>query len=147
MTDTAPSSGRIVVGIDGSQASTQALRWAVEQAKLTGASIDAVIAWHPVIVFGFSPPIGDFDVEGAARTVLANAIQAVTDGNPPVEIRQHVTEGQAAQVLVNAASDASLLVVGNRGHTGITESLLGSVGQYSVHHATCPVVVVRAQKA
>jgi nucleotide-binding universal stress UspA family protein len=146
MADTQPPGGRIVVGIDGSDASTHALRWAVDQAKRTGASIDAVIAWHPVVVFGFEPPAGDFDVEGAARTVLTNTLHGVLDGNPPVEVRQHVVEGHAARALVDAARGADLLVVGNRGHTGFSEALLGSVGQYCVHHATCPVVVVRAQE-
>jgi nucleotide-binding universal stress UspA family protein len=52
-------------------------------------------------------------------------------------------EGPAARVLIDAACDAQLLVVGNRGHAGFTEALLGSVGQYCVHHSNCPVVIVR----
>ncbi|GAA3394938.1 universal stress protein [Cryptosporangium minutisporangium] len=139
MTDT----GRIVVGIDGSDASKSALRWAVRQAQLTGSSVDAVIAWHPVLVFGYMPPPGDFDVEGAARSVLHNTLGEVLGDDRPVTIREHVVEGAASRVLLAAADDAQLLVVGNRGHTGFAEALLGSVGQYCVHHASCPVVIVR----
>ncbi|GAA0222416.1 universal stress protein [Cryptosporangium japonicum] len=134
---------RIVVGVDGSDASEHALRWALDQARVTGATIDAVIAWQPVVVFGYLPPPGDFDVEGAARSVLGGTVaQVVADGESP-PVRQHVVEGAASRVLVDAANGATLLVVGNRGHGGLTEALLGSVGQHCVHHATCPVVVVR----
>ena len=135
--------GRIVVGVDGSDASKHALRWALQQARITGASIDAIIAWHPVVVFGYMPPPGDFDVEGAAGKVLGATVGEVVTDIDGVAVRQHVVEGAATRVLVDAANDAELLVVGNRGHGGLTEALLGSVGQYCVHHATCPVVVVR----
>ncbi|EXG82467.1 universal stress protein [Cryptosporangium arvum] len=135
--------GRIVVGIDGSDPSKQALAWAVRQARLTGAQIDAVIAWHPVVVFGYMPPPGDFDVEGAARSALADVIDKTAADAGDVPIHPRVIEGAATRVLVDAARGAQLLVVGNRGHAGFTEALLGSIGQYCVHHAACPVVVVR----
>jgi nucleotide-binding universal stress UspA family protein len=57
--------------------------------------------------------------------------------------RATVRQGNAAQVLLDDAKGAELLVVGSRGHGGFTEALLGSVGQHCVHHATCPVVVIR----
>ncbi len=63
----------------------------------------------------------------------------------PVEVRPRVAEGRAAQVLVEASEGADLLVVGNRGHGGLTEALLGSVGQYWVRHASCPVVIMRGK--
>lgn len=136
--------GRIVVGVDGSDASKEALRWAAAQARLTGFSVDAVIAWHPLVVFGMAPSTGqDFDVEGTARTVLHDTLtKALSDGDP-VEVRELVPAGPAAGVLIEAASGAELLVVGNRGHGGFMEALLGSVGQHCVHHSTCPVVIVR----
>ena len=58
-------------------------------------------------------------------------------------ITQKVVEGNAARVLLDASAGADLLVVGSRGHGGFVEALLGSVGQHCVHHATCPVVVIR----
>ncbi|MFI5960358.1 universal stress protein [Cryptosporangium sp. NPDC051539] len=143
MTEAGVGGGRIVVGVDGSKASKTALGWALRQARLTGAVVDAVIAWHPVVMFGYAPPPGDFDVEGTAGTVLGETLGEVLAGETVVTVRRHVVEGAASQVLVEQARDAQLLVVGNRGHAGFAEALLGSVGQYCVHHANCPVVVVR----
>ena len=61
-----------------------------------------------------------------------------------VQVRAQAREGNAAQVLIDAAAGADLLVVGSRGHGGFTEALLGSVSQHCVHHAQCPVVIFRA---
>jgi len=142
-------SGRIVVGVDGSPSSKAALAWAVEQAGLTGASVEAVIAWHyPVAVGGipFAPMgAGDFtDYGELAAKVLDEATAATVDPDGPVKVSSVVREGNAAQVLLDAAKDAELLVVGSRGHGGFTEALLGSVSQACVHHARCPVVIIRA---
>jgi nucleotide-binding universal stress UspA family protein len=141
--------GRIVVGVDGSPSSKAALAWAVEQAGLTGASVEAVIAWHYPIMVGGMPfaPIGVVDSEDFgefATKVLSDAIAATVDPDGPVKVSSVVREGNAAQVLMEAAKGAELLVVGSRGHGGFTEALLGSVSQACVHHARCPVVVIRA---
>ncbi len=143
---------RIVVGIDGSESAKAALAWAVGQAELTGASIETVIAWHYPIAFGGTPltPIGavmDTDFAGTAARVLAAAISDTTDPVGPVKISSTVREGSAAQILLEAADGAELLVVGSRGHGGFTEALLGSVSQHCVHHAPCPVVIIRGQKS
>jgi nucleotide-binding universal stress UspA family protein len=146
---------RIVAGVDGSPSSLSALRWAVRQARLTGATVDAVITWHyPVSEGGYgSSVIGTgkaFDFREAAEKVLADAISTVGDpGSDPgggIPVRARVIEGNAAQVLIDASAGADLLVVGSRGHGGFTEALLGSVGQHCVQHAHCPVVVVRGQE-
>lgn len=142
-------SGRIVVGVDGSSSSKAALAWAVEQARLTGASVEAVIAWHyPVMVGGmpFAPiaAIDSPDYGELAAKVLSDVIGTTVDPDGPVKISSVVREGNPAQVLLEAATGADLLVVGSRGHGGFTEALLGSVGQACVHHARCPVVVIRA---
>jgi nucleotide-binding universal stress UspA family protein len=144
-------SGRIVVGVDGSSSSKAALAWAVEQAGLTGSSVEAVTAWHyPVMVGGIpfapigvidSPDYGDF-----ATQVLSDVIGATVDPDGPVKVSSVVREGNAAQVLLEAAKGAEMLVVGSRGHGGFAEALLGSVSQACVHHAPCPVVIVRAAK-
>jgi nucleotide-binding universal stress UspA family protein len=142
-------SGRIVVGVDGSPSSKAALAWAIEQAALTGASVEAVIAWHYPVAVGGIPfaPLGatDFTDYGEfAAEVLSDSIAATVDPDGPVKVSSVVRAGNAAQVLLEAAEGAELLVVGSRGHGGFTEALLGSVSQACVHHARCPVVIIRA---
>ena len=139
---------RIVVGVDGSQASEQALAWAVRQAELTGASVEAVIIWHYPVVIGGMPyaPLAvleESDFGRFAATTLSNAITAAVGKDVPVKISSTVRQGNAAQILVDAADGADLLVVGSRGHGGFTQALLGSVSQHCVHHAPCPVVIIR----
>ncbi|HVT67002.1 MAG TPA: universal stress protein [Trebonia sp.] len=144
------SSHRIVVGVDGSPSSRAALAWAVRQARLTGATVEAVIAWEyraglaypaPVPVPAPAPPEADWAVP--ATEVLNRAIAAVPNEGAAVTINPTVTEGHAARVLLDASKDADLLVVGNRGYGGFVEAVIGSVSQHCVHHATCPVVIVR----
>jgi len=134
---------RIVVGVDGSLPSNAALAWAVRQAKLTGAVVEAVIAWEIPATYGLTMPAADVDFEGTAAQVAANAIAEVTSPDEPVTIRTKVVQGYPAQVLLDASAGAELLVIGSRGHGGFAEAMLGSVGQHCVHHATCPVVVIR----
>jgi len=142
---------RIVAGIDGSSSSVSALRWAIRQAELTDATVEAVIAWHypmPTGGYGWAPTgmATSFDFKENAAKVLAEAINTACGpgGNAPVDAR--VVEGNPAQVLLDASDGADLLVVGSRGHGGFTEALLGSVGQHCVHYARCPVVVIRGQR-
>ncbi|MCU7826435.1 universal stress protein [Kitasatospora sp. DSM 101779] len=140
---------RIVVGVDGSPASEEALRWAVRHAALVGGTVDAVIAWEYPASYGWPAPILEgFDFEDNARRCLAGAVTAVTGGTPDGDapIRQLVVQGHPAAALLDASEEADVLVVGNRGHGGFTEALLGSVGQHCVHHGRCPVVVVRAAR-
>jgi nucleotide-binding universal stress UspA family protein len=135
---------RIVVGVDGSASSKAALGWAIRQADLTGAMVDAVIAWHYPGEYGYPTPIADdANYEELATKVVTDTIAAVAGPDAPVEIRPRVVEGNPAMVLLRAAAGADLLVVGSRGHGGFVEALLGSVSQHIVHHAMCPVVVLR----
>ena len=138
---------RIVAGVDGSPSSLAALRWAVRQAEFTGATVDAVIAWHyPVLAVPMGPaPVAMLDTadfEKGADETVSNAISAAV-GTSRVRVSAQVKEGNAAQVLLDAAAGADLLVVGSRGHGGFAEALLGSVSQHCVHHAPCAVVIVR----
>ncbi|MEU2632072.1 universal stress protein [Kitasatospora sp. NPDC007106] len=134
---------RIVAGVDGSPAAEEALRWAVRQAALVGGTVDAVIAWDYPTSYGWPSPILEgVDLEGDARRCLAEAVGKVTGGDG--QVRQLVVQGHPAAALLEASEGADLLVVGNRGHGGFAEALLGSVGQHCVHHGRCPVVVVRA---
>jgi nucleotide-binding universal stress UspA family protein len=142
---------RIVVGVDGSPSSVEALRWATRQAALTDATVEAVIAWHfPLALGGYAwPPAGVLettDFAGLAGKILAEAIASAADASDQERITQVVTEGSAAQVLIEQADGADLLVVGSRGHGGFTEALLGSVSQHCVHHSRCPVVIIRGTR-
>jgi nucleotide-binding universal stress UspA family protein len=139
----------IVAGVDGSASSAEALRWAVNQAGLTGATVDAVIAWlYPAAVagFGWGAISDNIDyAELAAKTVAAAIGEAVGPGCN-VRVRPVVIHGHPAQVLTDHAVGADLLVVGSRGHGGLAGALLGSVSQHCTHHAPCPVIVIRGQK-
>jgi nucleotide-binding universal stress UspA family protein len=144
------TSPRIVAGVDGSSSSMSALRWAVRQAGLTGAAVDAVIAWsYPANAggYGWAPTgmEGSFDFKENAEKTLADAISSTVDPGSAVKVRALVAEGLPAQMLLDASDGADLLVVGSRGHGGFTEALLGSVSQHCVHHAHCPVVVIRGK--
>jgi nucleotide-binding universal stress UspA family protein len=136
-------SGRIVVGVDGSPSSEEALRWAVEQARLTGQPVHALTSWTYPLDYG-APEIDSIDWEGNSTGVLENTVAKVLDRSDADRVTQQVVEGHPARVLLDAAADADLLVVGSRGHGGFAGMLLGSVSQHVVAHATCPVVVVHA---
>jgi nucleotide-binding universal stress UspA family protein len=135
---------RIVVGVDGSDSSKAALRWAIRQAKLTGRSVDAVTAWHYPPAYGWAPVAdGTIDFEGEAKKTLAETLGEVSGLDPEVPVRPQVTEGHPADVLLRAARGADLLVVGSRGHGGFASALLGSVSLNCVLRAHCPVLVLR----
>ena len=136
---------RIVVGVDGFESSTASLCWAIHQAKLTGAVVEAVTTWHIPPGSGMVTAVDMPDYQDDARVVLTEAIAQTCTLDTDVEVRPRVVEGRAGAVLVQAAEGADLLVVGNRGHGGLAEALLGSVGQYCVHHAPCPVVIMRGK--
>jgi nucleotide-binding universal stress UspA family protein len=136
---------RIVVGVDGFESSKAALRWAIHQAKLTGAVVEAVTAWQVPVGSGLLATADVPDYQDDARMALTEAITEMYMVDAEVEVRPRVVEGRAGQVLVDAADGADLLVVGCRGHGGLAEALLGSVGQYCVHRASCPVVIMRGK--
>lgn len=139
-----PSPGpRIVVGVDGSDSSQAALRWALHQAKLDGGRVEAVTAWHYPVSYGWEPAAIDVDFEGDARRILAEALTSVAVAEGSVPVLSLVTEGDPADVLLHAAKGADLLVIGSRGHGGLTSALLGSVSLHCVLHAHCPVLVLR----
>jgi nucleotide-binding universal stress UspA family protein len=135
------NAGRIVVGVDGSPSSLQALRWAVGQSALTGETVQAVVAWHFPNLYGYPMTDGE-DWAMDAQQALTTALDTVL-GNDKSKVSSTVVQGYPAKVLLDAAAGADLLVVGNRGHSEFTEMLLGSVSQNVVTHATCPVLVIR----
>jgi nucleotide-binding universal stress UspA family protein len=136
---------RIVVGVDGFESSKAALRWAIRQAKLTGAEVEAITAWHIPVGTGWVPVPDMPDYQEDAFSVLTEAINEMATVDPEVQVCPRVAQGRAGQVLVEAADGADLLVVGSRGHRGLAEALLGSVGQYCANNASCPVVIMRGK--
>lgn len=148
MADRPEDAGRIVVGVDGSDASKLALRWAARQAQLTGGVVEAVTAWNIPHFYGARPwlPASSTDqgaLESRARAELTEAVEETLGSPPPVEVRIVARYGTAAAVLIDASHDAALLVVGSRGLGGFSGLLLGSVAQHCTRHATCPVLVIR----
>lgn len=131
---------RIVVGVDGSEPSLAALHWAVRQAKLTGAAVDAVTAWSYPAGYGMAPVLDEYDFQDGAKQGLADALRTV---DPDVPVRAVVLEGRAAEALLRQAQGADLLVVGSRGHGALAAPFLGSVSLSCVLHAHCPVLVLR----
>lgn len=134
---------RIVVGVDGSPASIEALRWALREAGRIEASVVAVHAWNDVYAAGapYTVAIDSKMYSDAAHRVLDRAIADVcAEGEASIE-RRVVRDG-AANAILEAAEGADLLVVGSRGRGGFAGLLLGSVSQQVVHHARCPVVVI-----
>jgi nucleotide-binding universal stress UspA family protein len=142
----------IVVGVDGSEGSLQALRWAADEARLRKALLQVVLAWdYPASLFAgasFSVPdleiLGDFGKLAEAR--LGQALQDASSALEGVEVERRVIEGAPALALIEAAKGADLLVVGTRGHGGFVGLLLGSVSQQCAHHAPCPIVIVPPAK-
>jgi nucleotide-binding universal stress UspA family protein len=148
--------GKVVVGVDGSPGSTAALRFAVEEARLRGAALHAVQAsdapeWAGqsggYVVVG--APAERHDLAGLDETLAAAATQALEaqlEGvdTAGVEVALEVFSGDPARVLLDAAQDADLLVVGSRGRGGFRGLVLGSTSQKVAHHTPCPVVIVRA---
>lgn len=145
-------SGRIVVGVDGSDAATEALRWAADEARLRSATLVAVHAWsfvppQPIGDPGMlAMPAGDLpgqlDAESeAAQRSLDGAIEDAL--GPGVEVERRLVEGDAGEVLVAESKGAELVVVGSHGRAGLKAAILGSVSRHVVNHAACPVVVVK----
>lgn len=144
MTASQPT-GKIVIGVDGSASSVDALRWAVQQSQLVGAELHAVSSWVLPNTYGWSPAPADTDWQRDSETVLRRTLTEALGATDAERVHQHVVQGHPAAVLLEAAADADLLVVGSRGHGGFTGMLLGSVSQHVIAHAPCPVVVVRHQ--
>ena len=136
-------SAPVIVGIDGSDESTKALRWAADYAQMSRAPLHALIAWDIPTSYGMPVIYDDVDLESEARTTLTQTVTDALGNSTSVTLRAE--QGHPAAVLVAASSDARLLVLGSHGHGGFAASLLGSVSQQCIHHAHCPVVVVRVK--
>jgi nucleotide-binding universal stress UspA family protein len=133
---------RIAVGIDGSLGSTQALRWALEEAKIRAASVDAVYAWQ-------YPPIGTF-IPGPrdgfqifAEEIADAAAEYAEKWAPEVPFEVVGRFEATVPALLDASEHADVLVVGFRGHARFSNALVGSIAHQCARHASCVVVIAR----
>lgn len=142
---------KIVVGIDGSKESRLALRWALQEAKLRGATLRIVHTWSlphtgagPATAMEPQALRQAIDDDRLAASELISSELAAADlDTSGVEIEPVVVEGSASSALLAEAEGADLIVVGSRGRGGFKGLLLGSVSHQTAHHASCPVVIVR----
>jgi nucleotide-binding universal stress UspA family protein len=139
----------IIVGIDGSDHSKNALEWAMKEAAIRHTPLTVIIV-HPVIA-GFSGravgyPTDDALVDKAREKAREEVDKTLAQlGGPgPETVTVQGVSGFPAEVLINAGRDADMLVVGSRGSGGFNRLLLGSVSSQVTHHALCPVVVIPA---
>jgi len=142
---TQPGTGhRILVGVDGSPASVDAVEWAAHQAELTGADLEALMTWEWPESYGWSLPVpSEYDPAGDSENLLNHILEPVRKDHPTVTIQPNILEGHPAPLLVEASKGADMLVVGSRGHGEFAGMLLGSVSEHCVTNAHCPVLVFR----
>lgn len=142
------SGGRpILVGVDGSTASTAALRWAVAEAGRRDLPVLAVMVHLPqgqimigAVPYDALPPSGIAAEHADCVRRLVEAVGEVESSG--VKVDQMVATGRPGEELAKLSADAEMLVVGSHGHSRLAEVMLGSVSSYCVHHSTCPVVVI-----
>jgi nucleotide-binding universal stress UspA family protein len=144
-------SGRIVVGVDGSENSIAALRWAATEAQIRAATLVVVTSWtYPYTdsAPGVAAPVFDPGaLEQDAGAVLRDAIDAAGLDAAQLEmVQERAHEGRPADVLLEVSRDADMLVVGSRGHGAIVGALVGSVSAKVLQHSTVPVVIVHPPK-
>ncbi len=144
-TDDHSDLARIVVGVDGSEHSRHALRWATFMADAMGAEIDAVAVAE---LTGASAGAGWFHIAATrgqlegATAMLGQTLNDVFGADQPPGLRPIVEQGVPAQALLGASRGAQMLVLGSRGQGGFRGLMLGSVSATCAAHATCPVLVI-----
>jgi nucleotide-binding universal stress UspA family protein len=139
-----PSSGRIVVGVDGTEASEAAIAFAYEEADLRKIGLTAVHAWPPPIRPAGPESVDDPAVADEERALLGERLAGWSEKYPDVHVIQRSVRANAARALVDESQGAELTVVGSRGAGGFRGLLLGSVSHAVLHHAGSPVAVVRS---
>jgi len=139
-TESAGSSHRIVVGLDGSDMASKALDWAAAEADRTGAVLEIQTAYEPGYVH-----VTKDEIQRSMDLLVKEAAARVAELAPGVATISETHEESPATVLIKASDGADLLVVGSRGLAGFKGLLLGSVSQKCAHHAQCPIIIVRAK--
>lgn len=137
---------RIVVGVDGSEQSKAAMDWAIEECRLRNGEVQALTAWSFPYVSDAMGTAWDYELfEKDAQAILEAELERVKDRG--VAITGRIVEGNPASALIDASRHADLVALGSRGHGGFTGMLLGSVSHQTIHHAHCPVLVIREPSA
>jgi nucleotide-binding universal stress UspA family protein len=140
------AAGRVVVGTDGSALSAPAVRFAFAEAERRGVGVVAVRAWTRPWIPGPVPSDDVLDwsaLEAQARQSLAKALEESRSRHPDVDVVEKVVGDRAGTALVELSPGAELVVVGSRGRGRLASAVLGSVSHYLLHHAQCPVALVR----
>jgi nucleotide-binding universal stress UspA family protein len=142
---------RVVVGVDGSPGSLSALRWALCEARYRAADVDVITCWYPPLMaemsgyaLAYMTPEemcfgARYALDRALASVEAEIDQAAAEGRA---VSGRLLEGAPGPALVTESKGAALVVVGRRGHSGLTRFLLGSVSRHVADHSECPAVVV-----
>jgi nucleotide-binding universal stress UspA family protein len=146
MTPSDASTRLVVVGVDGSGCSRDALRFAVEEARMRGARLRIVSAWSvPTNLYasGYSSSVDADTFRKAAESLSNDAVELAHEIAPDVAVDAETPEEHPVTALLTAAEHADLLVVGSRGRGGFARLLLGSVSTQLAQHAKCPVTIVR----
>lgn len=135
--------GRVVVGVDGSELSAAAIRFAFEVAARRGVGVTAVHSWAVPIPVHPSLVIPVDNLEEVEHRLLEESLQDEQQRFPDVDVVAKLVHASPAHALMVESGEAQLVVVGSRGHGGFAGMLLGSVSQAVLQHADCPVAVIR----
>jgi nucleotide-binding universal stress UspA family protein len=140
----------VVVGVDGSPGSLEAVSWAAVEARRRGVRLHIVHAWLAPLVDTSVVPVlgvrGGPALRADATKVVSEAADRALAAAPGIRVETSLVPGDPAAALVKASGEADLLVVGHQGTGGLAGLLAGSVAVATVEHAACPVVVVRGQQ-
>lgn len=136
---------RLVVGVDGSEDSKLALRWAIDYARAFGGEVEAVAAPEMIISATIHDAYTEEDYVRDTEERLTKTLAEVVAPDAGVTVTPKVVRGLAARALPKAAMGADMLVIGSHGEGELPGMHLGSTASYCVHHAPCPVVVLRSQ--
>jgi nucleotide-binding universal stress UspA family protein len=143
-----PTAGPVVVGVDGSEASTLAVGFAFEESAYRGAELIPVLAWNDSTPDGsregYTPGYLAASIEQAARRALSESLAGWQERYPDIVVRPELVHGHPRHVLVERSKTAQLVVLGARGRDTFKGLLLGSISQALLCHSACPVAVVRA---
>lgn len=137
---------KFVVGVDGSKASRRALEWALREARARGASVSVIMVWqsHSVLAgpapLMMNPRLAPHEVRDRHWQELNRVVEECLAGASTPELREELVEGHPEDVLAEKSADATMLVLGDRGHG--TRAMLGSTALRCIHNARCPVLII-----
>ena len=142
-----PAGDRIIVGVDGSDYSKEALREGALLAQALDAPLEAIACWQDPSVYatsyGYIPELDPEAFRADSQRMLEDTLEEVFGQNRPANLSTRLLHGRPAELLVEESKNARMLVVGRRGVGGVLGMILGSVSSALVSHAHCPVVIVR----